>query len=163
MKTMLLTLAVTLTMSFNVSALTPKLSPAQQLTETVGEYLFPDSLSEYNLKTTGEAILDYYKLEHTPSNLQRMNTVLKDYYNSPETKARYYAQITAIYEKNMTTSEIQEWIKFFESPIGVSILKNKAYNESLNTLIEKILPEDAEPSVEAQKKMMSTMLNLVNQ
>lgn len=160
MKKILMTLCVTAAMSFNASALTPKLSPAQQLAEIVDEHMLPFVISESNIKTSSQAILDYYQLEHTPANLQRVTKLVKDYYNSPEYLSKYNAQIASIYDKTMTPTEIQEWIHFFNSPVGVSVLKNKAYYESFNTLIEQLFPEDAEPSPEAQKKMIATMTQL---
>ena len=162
MKKILLTLCVTLATSFNASALTPKLSPAQQLAQIADEHTFAYISSEDNIKTLSQAILDYYKLEHTTNNLERMKNLVKEYYSSDEYKAKYNARIAEIYEKNMTASEIQEWIKFFESPVGSSILKNKAYYESLNTMIKKLFPIDAELSPEAQKKMVSRMINSAN-
>ena len=62
----------------------------------------------------------------------------------------------------MTEAETQQWIKFYKTAIGQSILNNKNFEQKTVAAIEQIFPENAEPSPQAQAKLAQVMENFLS-
>lgn len=136
---------------FAKSALPP---PAQQLIDLIDVYTFPILLKDENLNKLSLAIMDYHKITKSTLNKNKIKLAIKNYFSDPDVHQQYKANIASIYEKGMTNEEIEEWIKFFNTPVGNSLLKNTAYYQGISETIENLFPPGQAPSAKAQKQIM---------
>ncbi len=147
-------IAVQSTLSF---ANTTATSSVQQLADTIQQHTYAYVIEPENIQPTVDIIMDYFEIDQSSKHRDKLEQAVKQYYNAPETKQKYTNQIKKIYEKTMTEQEIQTSLKFFQTPVGESILKNKAYYQGINSTVEQLFPEDQETSADAEKKMVAVI------
>lgn len=144
--------------SISVFANSAQNPPADVLVELVFQQSNDILMSDENIRKLAEATLNYHQLEPTAVNVQTLSKTIKHYYLQPKIQQKSKHQMADIYQKTMTDDEIKQWIKFFKTPIGASILKNKAYFQDLAQSIEELFPTDQEPTQATQNKIMDLMM-----
>ena len=121
-------------------------------------YLKSRITTEANQEIT-EQIMHFYSIPDTKDNKKRIFTAIQNYYQSDAFKKQYEEKLIQNYQNNMTEEETQEWMQFYQTPMGKSILKNQAYEKGLINAIEQLFPENPEPSEKVQQKMIEFMQN----
>lgn len=133
-----------------------------QITETFFNTIQLDqSIEKLSDHTTFQAlteqIMQYHNIPRTPENQTRVYNVVKNFYSNDRYKQKTQQKLTQIYQQNMTEEEMQEWISFYQTPIGKSILNNNDFKDKIMSAVEQIFPENSEPSPQAQQKLSQTM------
>lgn len=118
---------------------------------------FDQIVNDQSIQKSTRTIMAYYAILETENNKQQVFAVLKKNYSSPEFKSMNQQLLANIYQENSTEEEIQQWIKFYSSDIGKSILKNESFMNNYKIVIEDIFPADYTPSQLAQGKMEKLM------
>ncbi|WP_173911563.1 DUF2059 domain-containing protein [Acinetobacter sp. Marseille-Q1618] len=157
MKKSLLFLSVCLTSSL-LYATPASTATTQQFIETIQLEQHIQKLSNSNaFQELTEQIIAYYQIPQTQDNQTRINNAIKKYYQSDAYKQQFQQRLFDIYSKNMSEEELQEWITFYKTPIGKSILNNPEFENKIVNAVEQIFPENAEPSAQAQQKLSQAM------
>lgn len=124
------------------------------------------SIQELSTGTTfqelTQQIIEYYSIPPTPENQQRIYNAVQKYYLSDTYKQHFRQSLFKIYNQNLTEEETQQWILFYKTEIGQSILNNKNFEQKVVTTVEQIFPEDAVPSPQAQVKLTQAMEKFLN-
>lgn len=134
------------------------LPATEQSTQSLIQFLdengyFELYLDNESILKQAQKIMTYHKIPETENNKKRVFNVLKNHYSSPEFRQKYYQIIASVYQESSTEEEIQQWIKFYSSDLGGSILKNKSFMNNFTKVIEDLFTSDYKPSKPAQEKM----------
>lgn len=110
-----------------------------------------------------QQIIEYHALPQTKENQTRIYNAIQNYYLSDAYTHEFRQSLFNIYNQNMTEEETQQWIKFYNTAIGQSILNNKNFEQKIIETVEQIFPENAEPSAQAQAKLTQAMEKFFSQ
>lgn len=157
MKKILLTLFLSL--PFCPTFATPATEQStQKLMQILDSIQYIDlAITDENIDKATKTIMSYHKIPEREAYKQQIFEITKKYYASSEYKKKYYQVIAKIFQENSTEEEIQQWIKYYSSDLGKSILKNELFQMSITKVIEDLFPSNSQPSVKAQEKMANLM------
>lgn len=110
-----------------------------------------------------QQIIEYYSIPPTKENQTRIYNAIQKYYLSDAYKREFRQNLFNIYNQNMTEEETQQWIKFYKTAVGQSILNNKNFEQKIIDAVEQIFPDNAEPSAQAQAKLTQVMQKFFSQ
>lgn len=161
MKKIALTLVLGLS-SFICYANPSHSNQAEKLSKIISEnsnsaeyFLIPENLNNLTL-----SVLQINGLENTKKNHANISNALKEYFSSESYKQKSKQDIKETYEKFFTEKELEIWIDFFQSPVGLSYLKNRSFIVEMNRSLEQIIPQNQAPSEQAQQKLSELMIKL---
>lgn len=118
-------------------------------------YLKPESLNKIT-----HAILQMNALENTHQNHNNIQNALKTYFLSEKFKQKSKKETQDTYAAFYTEKELELWIEFFKSPIGLSFLKNQSFMDGITDMATNIIPQAQEPSEHAKQKMNEAIMKL---
>lgn len=140
---------------------------SMQSTETLLDVMninqaIQDLTTSETLQQLTQQIIEYHSIPATQENQKRIYNAIQNYYLSDTYQRNFRQNFLNIYNQNMTEAETQQWIKFYKTAIGQSILNNKNFEQKTVAAIEQIFPENAEPSPQAQAKLAQVMENFLS-